>query len=165
MLNTKYVKWAQKDFSHTNNRAVSERAIGQSQSLQQGNPPRRCPVVPTPHAGAARVGRQPLALGLFDTTGQDNYGKLPPPNQSTDAHLIWLSGLSVSFDDQKSGPLKHPLPKDSFLTYGDWHWPLRWFFNTETLLEDEQKPVTLVAVVVQSLSHVRLFVTPWTVAR
>lgn len=119
MLNMKYVKWAQKDFSHTNNRAVSERAIGQSQSLQQGNLPRRCPVVPTPHAGVARVGRQPLALGLFDTTGQDNYGKLPPPNQSTDTHLIWLSGLSVSFDDQKSGPLKHPLPKDSFLTYGD----------------------------------------------
>ena len=92
MLNMKYVKWAQKDFSHTNNRAVSERAIGQSQSLQQGNLPRRCPVVPTPHAGVARVGRQPLALGLFDTTGQDNYGKLPPPNQSTDTHLIWLSG-------------------------------------------------------------------------
>lgn len=119
MLNIKCVKWAQKDFSHTNNRALEvKEPLGRpvSPTREIGPEGVQPSLLPMP---AARVGRQPVALRAFDTTGQGNYGKLPPPNQSTDAHPIWLSGLSLSFDDQNGRPLKHPLPKDSFLAYGD----------------------------------------------
>lgn len=75
---------------------VHERAIGKKVSPTNGVPPECVPALPELRAGAVRVGREPFALGLFDTTGQGGHDKLGH-HRSTNGCIprLCFSALSV----------------------------------------------------------------------
>lgn len=127
---------------------VKEPLVGKAtwQSLQQANPLPKCvPAFPDLCAGAARVGREPFALGHFDTTGQDGYNKLRPLTSpqigaslvcfSVPSVFIWKSERKVDTWNTTVQRLLSCLWGPTLTSDGP---P-----NTETSAKDKQKSVTL----------------------